>query len=83
MVKPVLLRSRHIVQQHLVAFRHVTEIVTEKRRNETLEQKAVWLEKKKWLFVLRDGRQNLGIKSKSRTRAHDQRDQYHSSKIQN
>lgn len=47
MVKPVLLRSRHIVQQHLVAFRHVTEIVTEKRRNETLEQKAVWLEKKK------------------------------------
>ena len=49
MVKPVLLRSRYILQ-HLVAFKHVSDIVTEKRRNETLEQKAVWLEKKERAF---------------------------------
>lgn len=50
MVKPVLLRSRYILQ-HLVAFKHVSDIVTEKRRNETLEQKAVWLEKKRKGFL--------------------------------
>ena len=51
MVKPVLLRCRHIVQQHIAVFKHVSDIVTEKRRNETLEQKAVWLEKKRKGFL--------------------------------